>query len=544
MSKLTAHLRKHLDGEVLAEASALNYFSTDGSIFKLTPRAIVYPRHTTDVRKVVRLTHQLAEKDQHLAITARGKGTDQGGAAIGTGIILETVAHMNKLLGFHKTDVVVQPGMLYGDLERTLHSHGRFLPPYPSSLEFSTLGGAVANNACGEKTVKYGPMRNFVKSLDVVLSNGQLIRAQKLSARELSHKKGQTDFEGEVYRALDGLIDDNQHVLKQVAERLRVSKNSAGYGLWHVKGRDGSFDLSKLLVGSQGTLGIVTSITLTTEVYNPDTHLLLGFFDDLAKFEQAVMELLPLKPSALELVDYHLLKFLRDNQPTMVEDIIIGEIPKIAIIIEFDDMRKRIKAKKVKSAIGVLDKYAVSGKSTTDPEEKERIWEIRRRAGAGVWHFLGDKQALPIIEDGVVPISRFKDFLDGVYKLLAKYDAEVAISGHAGDANLHLKPILDLSNLGDRQKMFKLMDEFYEMVIDLGGSTCGEHNDGRLRAPYLKDLYGEQMYQLFVQVKKIFDPHGVLNPNVKLDFTKDDMLPILRSEFSMKHLYDQLPHMP
>ncbi len=544
MTKLVQHLRKHLSGEVLADAEALDYFSTDGSIFRISPRAIVYPRNTLDIRKTVRFSWQLAEKGQMLPITARGKGTDQAGGALGNGIILATTAYMNRLLGFDKTDVVVQPGMLFGDLQRTLHSHGRFLPPYPSSMEFSTIGGAVANNACGEKTVKYGCMRNYVKSLDVVLANGQLIRAEKISSKELNRKKGQTDLEGEIYRALDGLLEDNLQIINQAADKLRVNKNSAGYPIWDVRGEHGSFDISKLFVGSQGTLGIVTNATLETVPYNPNTHLLAGFFDDLDKMGQAVGELMRLGPSALELVDSHLLGYLREHQPGLLEEIVIGEIPKIALLIEFDDLKKRRVERKVKRAIHILDKYAVSGRSTTDPAEKERLWQMRHSAAAVIWHGRSHAKPLPIIEDGVVPAEKIMEFLHKIYTLFKKHHLDVAIWGHAGDGNFHMQPFLDLANVGDRQTMLKLMDEFYAMVIEMGGTTCGEHNDGRLRAPYLEDLYGPEMYRLFHEVKKIFDPFGILNPQVKLDFNKDDILTNLRSEYSMKHLYDHVPHLP
>ena len=538
MTKLAQHLRKHLSGEVLADTQALDYFSTDGSIFRLMPRIIVYPRNVTDLRKVVRFSWQLAEKGQILPITARGKGTDQAGAALGSGVVLVTPAHMNRLLGFNKNDVVVQPGMIYGDLQRTLQSHGRFLPPYPSSIEYSTLGGAVANNACGEKTYKYGCIRDYVKSLDVVLANGQLIRAEKLSAKELSNKKGQTDFEGEIYRQLDGLLLDNKEMVSQV--RKEVSKNSAGYALAQVRGSDGSFDLSKLFVGSQGTLGIVADITFSTAAYNPHTHLIAAFFDDISQAGEAVLRLRKVAPSAIEVVDDNLLDFLRQHQPAQVEGVISHELPKLMLLIEFDDPKKRQREAKVKRTFKLLTRLAKQMRLTIDPEEQEQLWHIRHSAAAVLWKEKGPKKALPIIEDGVVPVAKLPEFLTRVYDLFKRHHLEIAIWGHAGDANFHMQPFLDLANTGDRQTIFKLMDEYYAMVIEMGGSTCGEHNDGRLRAPYLKDLYGEEIYRLFNEVKKIFDPFNFLNPGVKLGVAKDDLLPMMRQEYGMRHLH----HLP
>lgn len=539
MSKLTDHLSKHLRGDVLDQKSALDYFSTDGSIFKVMPRAAVYPKDVTDVRKISKFSWQLAERGKKLPITARGRGTDQGGGALGDGLIMALPAHMNRLLDIDRETVTVEPGMLYGDLQRTLHSHGRFLPPYPSSMEFSTVGGAVANNACGEKTLKYGCTADYVQELEVVLANGQAIRTRPLSKRELNKKKGQTDFEGEIYRQVDGMLIDNAESIEQV--RPRVSKNAAGYALWDVRRSDGSFDLSRLIAGSQGTLGTVTEITFKTDAYNPHTHLLAVFFDDIEKAGRAVGELQQLEPSAMEVVDYHLLDFLRRNQPEKLRGVIEGDLPKLVFLVEFDNDKPGARKRKAKKAQKIVRDLAYDSRLTTDGDEQEELWKIRRSAAAVIWQDQGKKKALPIIEDGVVPADKLTDFLDKVYQLFEKYNLDIAIWGHAGNANFHMQPFLDLDDTKDRQTVFKLMDEFYQMVISMGGSTCGEHNDGRLRAPYLRDLYGDDVYALFQQVKEIFDPYMTLNPGVKIDVTKDTSRKQLRNRYAMEHLYDHMP---
>ena len=539
MSKLTEHLGKHLRGEVLDTKSARDYFSTDGSIFKLQPHAIVYPQNVTDVRKVNKFSWQLAERGKSLPITSRGKGTDQGGAALGQGLIMVMPAHLNRLLDIDRDSVTVEPGMLYGDLQRTLHSHGKFLPPYPSSIEYSTVGGAVANNASGEKTLKYGSTADYVKELEVVLASGQVIRTRPLSKRELNRKKGQTDMEGDIYRAVDGLLLDNAELIEQA--RPKVSKNSAGYALWDVRRPDGSFDLSRLIVGSQGTLGTVTEITFATETYNPDTHLLVMSFDDLAKAGEAAQALRQLKPSAMEVVDYHLLDFLRRHQPSQVEDIIEDGIPKIMFLVEFDEDKVSARKRNVKKAQKIVRELATNVRTSTDVDEQDVLWKVRRGAAAIMWMEQGKKKALPFIEDGVVPSDKVSEFIERSYELFDKYDLDLALWGHIGDGNFHMQPFLDLSNATDRQTVFKLMDDFYQMIFELGGSTTGEHNDGRLRGPYLRELYGSEMYELFRKVKDIFDPHNILNPGVKIDVDKDALKKQLRHEHNIDHLYDHMP---
>lgn len=540
MGKLDDFLKKQLRGQVFSNQRTIDYFSTDGSVFRLPPKVAYYPTNAKDVAQAARVSWQLAENGKRLPITARGRGTDQAGGALGEGLMMVFPPHMNKLKAIGKDTVTVQPGLLYDTLQTTLKSHGRFLPPFPSSIQFSTIGGAVANNACGEKTIKYGSTRDYVKSLNVVLANGEHIVAERISKRELNHKKGLTSFEGEVYRKLDGLLLDNKELIEKT--HPHVSKNSAGYALWEVKGKDGSFDLSKLIVGSQGTLGLVTEATLKTEPFNPSADLLTAFFDDLDKAGEAVVKLKELGPSAMELVDIHLLEFLEKSNPSALVGFEPGKLPKLVLLIEFDDAKQRVRDKKAKKAHKILTNLATERRIIPNHEEQEADWMMRHSVAAIIWQNDDPKKALPIIEDGVVPVERFKDFLDEIYALFKRNNLEIAIWGHAGDANFHLQPFLDLSLLGDRQKVFKIMDEFYKMVIDLGGSTAGEHNDGRLRGPYLRDLYGAEMYRLFKETKQIFDPYNILNPGVKIDVDKKDVIPLLREEYSMKHLYDHMPY--
>lgn len=543
MNKVAHYLQEHLTGEVITSADARKYFSTDGGVFQVTPSIIVYPRNENDVRKTARFTWQLAERGRIMPITARGRGSDQGGAAVGSGIILAFPAHMNRIveLDGRSGNVTVEPGVNYAKLQSTLHTHARFLPPYPSSIEFCTLGGAIANNSSGEKTVKYGSTRNYVQGLRVVLANGEVIETKRLNKRDLSKKMGLPSFEGEIYRALDKLIEEHHELINSI--HLDVTKNAAGYDIADVKNPDGSFDLTPLIVGSQGTLGIVTEASLTTEPYSSESTLIAAFFNDIEAAKDAVLELrkLPDIPSALEVVDDNLLKFLDTHNPNQLKGIVEKPFSKLILLVEFDNPAERVRKRMSAKALKILQKYGAEYQVETEAEPKERLWQIRHSAAAVIAHTEGNTKALPIIEDGVVPMDQFTKYLDGVYDIFARNKLQAAIWGHAGNANLHMQPFLDLSQVGDRQKAFKVIDEYYKMVIEMGGSTSGEHNDGRLRAPYLPTLYGPEVYELFRKVKQVFDPYGTLNPGVKIDVTLDDIKPLLRYEYSMEHLYDHMP---
>lgn len=544
MSKVAHYLQEHLLGEVFSSADMRRYFSTDGGVFTVTPSIVIYPRNENDVRKTTRFTWQLAERGRVIPLTARGLGTDQAGAAIGNGIVLVFPAHMNRILELDNKSgqVTIEPGINYGKLQQTLHTHGRFLPPYPSSIEFSTVGGAIANNAGGEKTIKYGSTRDYVKSLRVVLANGEVIETKRLSKRELGKKMGLSTFEGEIYRALDALFEENHEIIEKM--QPGVTKNSAGYDLWDVKRKDGSFDLTPLFVGSQGTLGVVTEAVIDSEPHNPNTTLLVAHFDSIQTAQEAVLELRNLSdiPSAIEVVDDNLLNFLDQHHPNQLKGIVEKPFSKLIVLIEFDNNNDRVQKRMAKKAQKILDKYQVKYQVETDRHKQDQLWKIRHSAAAVISHTEGNAKALPIIEDGIVPVEKFDEYLQGVYAIFNNYHLRTAIWGHAGNANLHMQPFLDLSQVGDRQKVFKVIDDYYKMVIGMGGSTSGEHSDGRLRAPYLELLYGPEAYALLQKVKQIFDPYGTLNPGVKIDVSVDDIKPLLRHEYSMTHLYDHLPH--
>jgi FAD/FMN-containing dehydrogenase len=542
MSKVAHYLQEHLIGEVMTSTDARRYFSTDASIFQVAPALIVYPRNENDIRKTARFTWQLAERGRVIPITARGSGTDQTGAALGSGIMIVFPAHLNRILELDTKahTVTVEPGINYGKLQQALMTHGRFLPPFPASVEYSTLGGAIANNAAGEKTVKYGDTRAFVKSLRVVLANGEVIETKRLTKRELNKKLGLATFEGEIYRSLDTLLEENHELVDRL--QLGTNRNNAGYDLIDIKRKDGSFDLTPLMIGSQGTLGIVSEAVLNTEVHNPQTTLMLATFDSLENLQNAVLELRAMadSPSAVELIDGELLKQVNAQNPNQLKDIMPPPYPMAALLVEFDNSERQIK-KATKRAGKVFASYASSLQTATELEEQQLLWKIRQASAAVVAHNEGLLHSVPIIDDAAVPLDRVRAYMEGAYKLLVQNNVKPALWGHSGNGVFHVQPRLNLGQVGDRQKAFRIMDEYYKMIISLGGSISAEAGDGRLRAPYLERQYGSEVYGLLQKVKQIFDPYGTMNPGVKFGSSMDDIKAIVRSDYNLEHFYDHLP---
>jgi FAD/FMN-containing dehydrogenase len=542
MSKVAHYLQEHLIGEVMTSSDARRYFSTDASILQSAPALIVYPRNENDVRKTARFTWQLAERGRVIPITARGSGTDQTGGAIGSGIMIVFPAHLNRILELDTKahTVTVEPGINYGKLQQALMTHGRFLPPFPASIEYSTVGGAIANNAAGEKTVKYGDTRAFVKSLRVVLANGEVIETRRLSKRELSKKLGLATFEGEIYRSLDTLLEENHELVERL--QLVTNRNNAGYDLIDIKRRDGTFDLTPLIVGSQGTLGIVSEAVLSTELHNPQTTLMLATFDSLEQLQNALIELRDLadSPSAVELIDGEMLKQVHALNPNQLKDVMPTPVPLAALLVEFDSSERHIK-KAIRRAGRVFEKYAASLQTATEIEEQQSLWKIRQASAALIAHNEGLLHSVPVIDDAAVPLDQVRAYIEGAYKLLAANNVKPALWGHAGSGVFHVQPRLNLGQVGDRQKAFRLMDEYYKLIISLGGSISAEAGDGRLRAPYLELQYGSEVYALLQKVKHIFDPYGTLNPGVKFGSSLDDVKAIVRTDYALNHFYDHLP---
>ena len=544
MSKIGYYLQEHLTGEVMDSVDARRYFANDASLFTQTPSLVIYPRNENDVRKTARFLWQLAERGKVVPITARGSGTDLTGAAVGGGVMMVFPSHMNKILEIDLKSgrVAVEPGINFSKLQQTLQTHGLFIPAYPTSYEYSTVGGAVANNASGEKSVKYGSIINYIKGLRVVLANGEVIETGRIGKKELTAKLGLTSLEGDLYRAVDAAVEGNQELLGTIMTPP-VSKDATGYNLHLVKDKDGSFDLTPLFVGSQGTLGCISEIVLQAEPYHPNTSLIVAKFTDMTLCVRALQDIRELTelPSALEAIDSKLISFVKQKNPHQLPEFFQGDILEIVVFIEYDTTSDRQLKKLLKKAVKAIEKQGGQYIVEQDREKQEELWVARHASMLVLGHAEGNKKALPFIEDAIVPLAAIPDYCLQMDEVFSRYGLTVAKWGSIGDGNLHMQPYLDISELGDRQKIFKLIDEQLRIVSAVGGRLSAQHNDGRLRGIKLKDQVGEEVYALFESVKRAADPHGLLNPGVKIGVKEEHIVPLLRNEYSLSHLYNFMP---
>lgn len=536
-------------GEVLADEASLNHYATDGSVFAVKPWAAVLPVDVLDIQNLVRwasakkseIRDPKSEITETLSITCRGAGTDQAGGPLNSGIILN-LSHLNRIKEISKEYIVVEPGVFWSTINEALAARGRFVPSYPSSASFSTIGGGVANNCAGEKTVKYGSVREYVQSVKIIDADGEEIELRRLSEWEIERKQSQTDREGEIYRQLYDLLIANHNLIEN--SRLQTNKISTGYWLADALGNQ-TLNLASIICGAQGTLGVITEITLKTIPKPQHTGLLVTTFENLEKAGGAVLDLLQLRPSALEMVDGLLINWVRQRDPGLLARLFDDNknltavlqreqsiSPAIMLLIEFDGDDPVAIQTNINHAKDKLRNAAVDLREALDSQTQAELWKIRHSAALVAEQVAGNKKALPFIEDVTVHPRHLASFLTTLYRILQKHQVTFSVWGHAGNGNVHVQPLLDLSNDDDRVKIPVIAEAVYAAAIKLRGAISGEHNDGIMRTPYLQEQFGKPMFELFKKVKNIFDPQNIFNPGKKIGIDREFLRAHLRHEYS------------
>ena len=526
-------LKDLIKGDVATDEATLDTYSRDASIFEVRPKAVVFPKDVEDVKNLVKFVSENKAANPRLSLTARSGGTDMTGGPLTESIVVEFDKYFNNIKSIGEDSAVVQPGVYYRDFEKETLKKGLIFPSYPASKSICAIGGIVSNNSGGEKTLRYGKTNKYVRNLKVVLSDGNEYEFRKLNKIELQEKKAKGDFEGSIYRKMYQLIEDNFDIIQKA--KPGVSKNSAGYFLWNVWDRE-YFDLTQLFVGSQGTLGLITEVELGLVQKEKYSRLVVVFLDDLAKMTQFVNTALKYKPESLETFDDNTLKLALRFFPDIAKKIGAGNFfslmfsfmsegiamvknlgfPKFIVLVELtgddeDEIDSRVK--KLRDELKPLGVYT---KATKEGMDTEKYWVMRRESFNLLRHKVKDKRAAPFIDDIIVDPSHLPEFLPKLYNILKEYDIAPTLAGHAGSGNFHIIPLMDLSKEEEREKIPQVADKVYDLVLEYGGSITAEHNDGLIRSPYLKKMYGEEICGLFKKVKEIFDPQNIFNPGKKV----------------------------
>jgi FAD/FMN-containing dehydrogenase len=534
MPNFGEEIKKFFRGDVKSDNETLERLSHDASLFKIQPTLSLSPKDSDDVSKVVAYISEKKKSGINISITGRSAGTDMSGGPLTESIVMEFTPYMNALKEIGKDYAVVEPGMYYRDFEKTTLEKGLIMPSYPASRDLCAIGGMVSNDAGGEKTLTYGKVKNYVNSLKVVLADGSKVEFKKLNKEELEEKKKLNNFEGEIYRKMYDLCEKNYDLLSKA--KPNVTKNSAGYYLWDIFDKEKqTFDLSKLIVGSQGTLSLVTETNFKLVKPEPYSRLVVVFLNETKNLASVISDVLKFKPESLESYDDHTFRFAIKLFPMVLKRmggsaislalrfwpefkaLITGGIPKIILLAEFtggtDDEAKE---KATKALFGLLEK-GYKAQLTKSREEAEKYWVIRRESFNLLRQKMKGMRTAPFIDDFAVHPDDLPKFLPELYKILDKYNLTYTTAGHMGDANFHIIPLMDLTKINSKKIISELMDQVYKLVLDYHGTITAEHNDGLIRSSYLEMMFGKEVYKLFEETKKIFDPLNIFNPGKKVN---------------------------
>lgn len=534
-------LKQILKGEVLTDNKTRATYSRDTSLFEVMPAAIVFPKNVEDVKQLVRAVSEAKKAGEAVSLTARSAGTDMGGGPLTESIVMDFTKYFKRLEpaqelvnftgGPAEGFIVTEPGVFYRDFEKEAMKKRLLLPTYPASRSLCAMGGMVSNDSGGEKTLRYGKTHEYVRRLKAVFADGNEYEIKPLTPDELSAKESEQTFEGEVYRNIHKLLEDNYD--RAHAAKPNVSKNSSGYNIWDVW--DGKrFDLTKLIVGSQGTLAFVTEAELRLVDAKPFAGMIALFLSDLSDVVPALRALMPLNPSSLESFDdktfklalkyfWGFLKMLALNPFSLILAffpeflyVVRYGMPKLIILAEFEGSSQEDVDRDINDALKDLKGVKAHIRVARTKKESEKYWAIRRESFNLLRQRVRGMQTAPFVDDIIVRPDSIPEFLPKLFAILDKYKLFTTIAAHIGDGNFHIIPLMKLGIAEERAKIHPAMDEVYKLVLDFKGSITAEHNDGLIRSPYVEQMYGKEVYALFKEVKNIFDPLNIFNPGKKV----------------------------
>ena len=529
---------QHIEGEIVGDATAIAPFSQDYSLFRVEPQAVVEPKNIEDIKKLVRFATAKKQSGEHVSLTGRSAGTDMGGGPLNESIIVSFTQHFNHIQEMTEEYVVVEPGVYFRDLEKELTAKGLLYPAYPASKDLCALGGMVNNNSGGELTLKYGKTENYIEETQLVMADGELHTLKALDKSQLDAKMNEQTFEGELYRKLFKLLEDNEEIIAQA--KPKVTKNSAGYYLWNVW-NGAVFDINKLIVGAQGTLGLLAAAKLKVLKKKKYSRLIVIFSKSLDPIPDLVKALLPLHPDSIESYDDKTLALAMKFFPAMVKlmkgnllkmavnllpefwMIATGGVPKMILLVSVSaDDPKELDALSEEIA-RAAQKFPDHVRIVKKEDEANEYWTVRRQSFNLLHSHVKGLYAAPFIDDIIVNPDVMPELLPQVNAILDQYKKELiyTIAGHPGNGNFHIIPLVNLKDETTRRIIPEVTEQVYQLVIKYGGSITAEHNDGIMRTPYLREMYGDKIIELFAEVKKIFDPLNIFNPGKKVGGTKE-----------------------
>lgn len=500
--QLKAAFKRRLQGEAYFDEQTLLQYSTAACNYRVFPIAVVTPRDGDDVTETVRIAREL-----NVPVTPRGAGAGLTGGCLGSGIIIDFSRHMNHILRIDTSaqTVVVEPGIVQNDLDRALRKHGLFFPPDPSSHMYSTIGGMVGNNAAGPHSVKYGSTRDYLKSVSFVGGDGEeLTLNNDLVWNDLPSGRLKT-----LCNQIHPLLKMNQSVLAEHMPKTR--KNSSGYRVDNVIDND-RLHLADLMAASEGTLGIFTGFELKVQPLPESAAMVLLMFESVEAACDAVPEISQLGPSMLEIMESTFIDLVRQSAFDVGVPFPVNL--RSLLLVEFDgdspdevDARVRTLEKRL---VGP-GRLAMGSRRGVQKDERDRLDRVRKAASPILNRYPAPHRPIKFIEDTAVPVNTLPQYIRKLHQMFSRYDVHGVIYGHAGDGHIHVNPLMNMTDPSLLKTMESMASETNDLVQQFGGTLSGEHGDGLLRSPFLKDFFGP-VYPVFRALKKIFDSENILNP--------------------------------
>jgi len=544
MESLLHNLKAIFQGDILTKDEDRLAYSRDASIYELVPQAVLEPKDSKDVKTLVKFVNDNKKNYPALSITPRSAGTDMSGAAIGNSLLISMTKHFSKIEGLSGNILHTQPGVFMRDIDPFLKSHDMMLGSVPASRAINTIGGMVGNNSGGEQSLRYGNTERWVREMKVVFADGNEYTVKPLHHKELEQLLKKDTYEASLYRQVYELIESNYDLIKNA--RPHVNKNSMGYNLWSVWDRGtGIFDLTRLISGSQGTLGIITDLKMEALPKAPHSGLLLAYLSSFSQLGDIIPIVMKHEPATFEGFDditFNLgvkyfstfskqlgVKEMLKQQAWLFGSVarFKGHLPNVLMMVEFEGQTKEEVYAKISKLHDELKPFKLRMDIEGDEASSAPFWQIRRSSLSLLRNRVKDKYASPFIDDLTVQPKYLPEFVPQLRKIIRKYKLPATLAGHFGDGNFHVIPLMDIENKADQAKLEPVMREVIPLVLKYEGTMAGEHNDGMVRGPWLPTVFGDDVYALFKHTKEIFDPHYIFNPHKKTDATWD---------YSMDHI--------
>jgi len=520
-------ISRHVAGELRTDYHSRLLYSTDASIFQVLPLGVLIPRTLEDVQAAVAIAGR-----HQVPILPRTSGSSLAGQAVNKALVIDMSRHLDQVLEVNEAEqwVRVQPGIVLDELNVYLRPYGLQYGPDPASSNRAAMGGIVSNNSTGSHSILYGMTADHVLEMDVILSDGSTTHFAPLSAEEALVRRQKSGLEGEIYRRLDALVADagNQASIRQ--RTPRHWRRCGGYNLdrfipqagdrplafkWPA---DERLNLSRLVCGAEGTLAVMTEIKLGLVPLPRQTALALLHYDNLHTALSSVPAILEVDPSAVELLDNLGLTMCRDvpEYARLLDTFLVGR-PNCILITEFygeSDADLKAKIARLEEHMRRQQTGVTHITSAYDRQRQANVWEVRKVGLGLMMSIKGDHKPIPFIEDAAVPPEHLADYVLQIESFCNDLGTDVAYYAHASAGCIHIRPLINSKDARDVAKMPAIMRFSVELLGRYGGSLSSEHGDGRSRSWINEHFFGPELYRLYQEVKQIFDPHNLLNPNI------------------------------